>query len=138
MKRIPLDISDQEFTRLNLLYQQTGKSSTVGGRALELVRFYFRSQDATCEIIVPGNGCDIEVRINRTTHRIEVKGTADINIAWSKLKVSGKPSYDALVSGMPLYRVTGVYERKPVLFILTYANDFDIQPEARWSLRQKA
>ena len=138
LETVALSVPEPEFARLNSLYPPTVKSSTVGDRAIELVQFYFRTQDAACTFRFPGNGCDLETQVNGTTHRIEVKGTADLDIAWTKLKVSGAPSYNALLNGMPLYRVTGVYERNPVLFILRYQHDFEMQPEARWSISRKA
>ena len=72
-----------------------------------------------------------------TTKKCEVKGTAATDIAWAKLKVSGKPSYKLLLNGLPLYRVCGVYSRNPIIFVLKCGSDFEMVPEPRWSVRKK-
>src|SRR5437762_7559142 len=113
MRTIDLAIPESEFARLNALYPPTIKSSTVGRRAIELVQFHFRTQDPACKFLEPGNGIDLEVTRGEQVDRIEVKGTADRNIAWMKLKVSGKPCYAHLIAGIELYRVVAVYERDP-------------------------
>jgi hypothetical protein len=137
MERIPLNVTEEEFLRLNQLYPPTVKSSTVGERAIELVQLHFRSKDPKCAFSTPTDGSDLEIKSNNTAQYIEVKGTADTEIAWAKLKVSGQPSYNLLSQGLPLYRVCGVYNRDPVIFILSHGKDFEMVPEPRWSVRAK-
>jgi hypothetical protein len=69
---------------------------------------HFQSQDrqATCTII--NDGTDLEICCHGETKRYEVKGTADGEVAYHKLKVSSKASHGALVSGTTLIRVTNV------------------------------
>ena len=138
MERIDLIISELEFIKLNKEYPNTGKSSFVGERAIELVKIHFRNQDNTCIFMKPTDGGDLIISCNDRRLKIEVKGTAETDICWMKLKVSGTPSYNLLAQGMPLYRVCGVNERSPVIFILYYSQDFDMIPEPRWRLRSKS
>ncbi len=137
MRTIELDLPEAEFERLNALYPPTAKSSTVGERAVELVKFYFRTLDCDCQFHVPGGGVDLEVTGKELSERIEIKGTADADIAWMKLKVSGKPCYDRLLEDLPLYRVLAVYDRNPRICVLKYSEDFEIVSELRWALRPR-
>lgn len=137
MRTINIDVPESEFERLNALYPPTAKSSTVGERAIELVKFHFRTIDSNCQFRVPGGGVDLEVTANGISERMEIKGTADPGIAWMKLKVSGKPCYDRLLEGLPLYRVVAVYDRAPRIYVLTYAQDFELAVEPRWALKPR-
>jgi hypothetical protein len=133
MERIDLPLTRDEHTELNARFPATSKSSNVGCRAIELAKIYFRTVDSTCNFREQINGCDLEITFaSGETNHIEVKGTASRDLAWSKLKVSGTPSYQALIDGMPLYRITGVYEQTPVIFVMTFSEDFQMELEPRW------
>ena len=83
------------------------------------------------------DGADLRVTIDGKTERIEVKGTKDSDIAWQKLKVSSKKSYDALVSGeAAIYRVVDVDSADPRVHILIYGEDFTLEPEPRWAVKR--
>jgi len=82
MLRIGLDLPEAEFQRLNTLYPANRKSSTLGARAIELVKFHFRGLDPQCRFRVPDDGTDLEIIQGGSSQRIEVKGTADSDIAW--------------------------------------------------------
>jgi hypothetical protein len=99
--------------------------------------FYFRSLDANCEFRKIVRGVDLEVTRNGTTECIEIKGTADSEISWAKLKVSGVPCHEQLQRDFPLYRVVSVYDRAPRIHILKYSEDFEMQPEPRWALKPR-
>lgn len=137
MQTINLNLPEREFERLNGLYPPTVKSATVGERASDLVKFYFRTVDPDCQFIERIGGIDLEVTGDRLSVRMEIKGTADADIAWMKLKVSGEPSYRHLREGLPLYRVVGVYDRNPRIYVLKYAEDFEMIHEPRWALRPR-
>ena len=137
MEKIQLNVPENEFQGLNQLYPPSLKSFNIGERAIELVKFYFRGKDPSCSFSIPTDGSDLEMKCRNSTERIEVKGTADTEIAWTKLKVSGEPSHKLLLEGLALYRVCGVYNRDPVIFIMHYSSDFEMVPEPRWSVRAK-
>lgn len=139
MRDIKLLIPESEFERLNVAYPATAKSWTVGARTIEIVEFYFRtSVDAACQILRgPSRGIDLQITHAGGVEQIEVKGTASSDLAWGQLKVSGQPSYENLLADTPLYRVVSVYERDPIIYVMTYSDDFDIVPEPRWRLKAK-
>lgn len=136
MQDFEIILDEKEFNRLNSLYPQTGKSSDVGKRAEELILYYFRQLHPECQFSYPKDGADLLVTWTGGSEKIEIKGTADSNIAWSKLKVSGKDSHDLLERGLPMYRVTSIYERNPRIFILIHGEDFLMEPEPRWLVRK--
>lgn len=137
MQTIDLSLPETEFQRLNGLYPATVKSSTIGERAVELVKFYFRTLDPQCQFSGPTEGIDLHIVGTQFRERVEIKGTADADIAWGKLKVSGGPCHQHLLEELPLYRVVGVYDRKPRIFVLKYSEDFEMIPEARWALKPR-
>jgi hypothetical protein len=137
MERIQLLLARADHEDLNARFPATSKSSNVGDRAIELAKIYFRSLDSACTFREQVNDCDLEITFSGgETKHIEVKGTASLDLAWSKLKVSGTPSYLALIAGMPLFRVTRVYEQTPVIFVMAYPDDFQMEPEPRWRVKQ--
>jgi hypothetical protein len=87
---------------------------------MEILRIHFLRQDPATTFKTEVGDADLEIT-NSTGQvlRIEVKGTADRGIAWAKLKVSGTPSYNALVAGMPVYRVCGVESKEVEVFVMT-------------------
>jgi len=136
VERLEINIPESEFQRLNTLFPPTVKSSTVGNRAVELTKFHFRSIDPLCSFREKVEDCDLEITSNGQVQRIEIKGTAAANVAWSKLKINGTQSHTALLAGMLLYRVIRVYERNPAILVLRYPEDFSMNPEPRWSVKQ--
>ena len=137
MEKINLKLSDQDFIRLNALCPPTEKSADIGKRAIEIVKHLYKSKDPNSTFRVPAGGGDIEIQSEGRTFKIEVKGTTETDICWMKLKVSGKLSYELLVQGMPLYRVCGVNDRFPTIYILKYQRDYEMVPEPRWSIHPK-
>ena len=137
MEEKTIILTENKFSELNMLYPSTGKSSNTGKRSEELVRYYFRCIDHKYSFSKASKGADIKVCLDKEEFEIEVKGTAENELAWKQLIVSGRPSYDRLKSGLPLYRVTSVYEKLPILYILNYQEDFNMEPEPRWKIKQK-
>lgn len=136
MDRLEINIEEYEFSNLNSLYPPTVKSSNVGGRALALMKIHFRSIDPKCSFRENVEDCDLEITSQGKIIRIEVKGTADREVAWSKLKINSTASHRALLAGMPLYRVVGVYERNPAILVMKHGDDFTMVPEPRWSVKR--
>jgi hypothetical protein len=136
MQRIEIAVPEPEYEVLSRRLPQTGKSSDIGRRAVELVKLHFKSLDPQCNFREQVDAFDLQVtRSTGEVERLEVKGTASFNLDWARLKVSGIPSHSALASGTPLYRVTGVYARVPVIFVMRFPEDFRLEPEPRWSVR---
>lgn len=137
MKELAINLTETEFERLNALYPPTAKSSNVGDRAEELVRFYFRSLNPECTFEKATDGADLRINDGPQSFEIEVKGTAKNNVAWGQLKVSGNPSHIRLSNGLPLYRVVSVYDRAPRILVLIHDEDFTMEPEARWAVKNR-
>lgn len=139
MQQFTITLTDEEHARLNSLFTRAGKSSHLGARAIEILRIHFLRQDPATTFRTEVNDADLEITSsNGEVLRIEVKGTADRGIAWGKLKVSGKPSYAALIAGMPVYRVCGVEGKDIQVFVMKYPEDFALTPEPRWRLSPNA
>lgn len=137
MNLIKVDLPEAEFARLNSLFPPTIKSSNVGERAVELVMLHFRSRHAGCTFTKNIDGYDLQVEWDGGEEKIEIKGTADDTIAFWKLKVSGKRSYELLLNGTPIYRVVSVYSRSPSIYVLKHGEDFEMNEEPRWALKRK-
>lgn len=139
MQQFAIQLSDAEIARLNSLFPPGSKSANIGARAIEILKIYFLRKDPKTTFRREVADADLEITDSTgVALRIEVKGTADNGIAWTKLKVSGKPSYNALRSGMPVYRVCGVEGEVIQVFVMTYPEDFDLTPEPRWRLTRNA
>lgn len=81
-------------------------------------------------------GADLRISRNGETARIEVKGTKSKDIAWAKLKVSSRRSYDALRTGAAsMYRVTDVDGSEPRVHILKHGRDYELKTEPRWAVK---
>ena len=110
-------------------------------KALYIVEKYIRDECGEhAEIEDDRNGADLRISVDgKTVKRIEVKGTASNDLAWSQLKVSSQKSHDALKSGDAwMYRVVDVDGTHPRIYILTYGRDFKLEPEPRWAVKQTA
>lgn len=136
METIEIKLTEQEFSRLNSIYPATVKSSTVGKRAEELVKFYFRSIDPKCKFTEPNDGADLLVELKNESVKLEIKGTASDTVSWSKLKVSSLDSHKLIQDGLPVYRVISVYDRNPKILVLRYGEDFTMEPEPRWAVKR--
>lgn len=137
MEIIDLDLPKEFFERLNSSFPLGDmQSSVIGKRSVEIVKWYLLTKDQNCTFDQYQSDADLRVTLNGITIDIEVKGTTDSDISWIKLKVSGKKSYDKLLSGMPIYRVCSIYKQNPRIYILTYKDDFEMIPEPRWSIKK--
>ena len=108
-------------------------------KALYIVEKHVRDEyGQQVEIEDDRDGADLRVSIDgRTVQRIEVKGTASKDMAWSQLKVSSRKSHDALKSGEAvMYRVVDVDSAHPRIYTLIHGRDFTLEPEPRWAVKQ--
>ncbi len=135
METINFNLSNKQFNHLNKKYRKGHKSSAIGKRAVEIVKFYFLDKYPDCGFRVPNDGCDLEVLPNNI--KLEVKGTSSDDIAWSQLKVSGNPSYNQLLNDLPLYRVSNVYEKVVTINIMKHSDDFIMEQKPRWAIKKK-
>jgi len=124
-----------QLEELQKKYWNQGKNSHIGDFAVEIAKLYFQSQDEEAICTIVKDGTDLEVCCKGAITRYEVKGTTDDDVAYQKLKVSSQASYDALVGGTTLVRVTSVGKAKVRLHFLQFGTDFDLIEEARWAVR---
>jgi len=139
MKIATVRLSAREKKWLDSKYPPGKGSGLIGKRSEEIVKIYFSRMDPNCKFSAPKNGADLEVVFStgESSSIVEIKGTADSDIAWSKLKVSSEHTKRMLIDeGVPIYRVTKVFEDEPVIYVLRYGKDFELQPEARWAVKR--
>ena len=88
-----VQLTAEEFDRLNSLYPASDGSALIGKRAEEIVKIHFRRRDPQCVFGVPDTGADLKVALSDGSAPllIEVKGTASVGVAWQQLKVSHLP-----------------------------------------------
>jgi hypothetical protein len=129
-------IPASDFRSLQRRYPNAGKNSHIGRLAVEIAQLYFRSVDPGSLCTEVKDGSDLEVRCKGKTRRYEVKGTADDDVAYSKLKVSSWHSYNALKEGVTLLRITKVGQRTVELPFLRHGIDFKLVKEPRWAVQR--
>jgi len=127
-------ITDEKITELLRSNPNLGKNSHIGNLAVKIVELYFLSVDPKATFVINKKGIDIEVKYLNKIECFEIKGTADVNISWAKLKVSSKKSHDALINGMTLIRVTNIGNTTMNLYFMQHGIDFKLLPEPRWSV----
>jgi hypothetical protein len=137
MNEVQIDLTEEEYNILNTVFPRNMQSSKVGERAIELVKMYFKKKYPGCSFISPQRGADLRVRHDNGIEEMEIKGTEASDISYPKLKVSSNQSHALLTNGMPLYRIVSVYDRHPRIVIMTCPEDFEMIPEARWSVRPR-
>ena len=107
-------------------------------KALSIVREFLKDRYGDdVKIEEDLDGVDLRVTADGRTERIVVKGTAGSTMEWEKLKVSSPNSHDALVRGDALiYRVVDVHGADPIVYMLIHGEDFTLEPEPRWAVKQ--
>jgi hypothetical protein len=138
MEDYRVELTLEEFGRLNSLYPVSEGSALIGKRAEEIVRIHFRRRDPHCAFEVPGTGPDLKVALSDGSEPlfIEVKGTASVGIAWQQLKVSSRHSWRSLTeTRIPVYRVSEVFAKAPCIHVLTHGTDFTLDQEDRWTFK---
>ena len=137
MKDFLIKLTNKQFDELNEHFPIPNKttSSVVGNRAEKLIKLYFLKNDIDATFSNPDDGADLLINTTGKTFRIEIKGTSQLSLNMNNIKVTGKRSYDLLRSGLPLYRVTGVFTKIPKVYILDYGTDYTLDAEQRWVAR---
>lgn len=129
-------LTDAQYDLLEKNYSKSKGSSQIGKRAVEIVKIFLSSSGWVAKKPTR-KGIDLEFRRGSEKVEIEVKGTADHDIAWNKLVISGDGSRSNLEDGCPLYRVYKVFERNPMIAILKWRDHFIIKQEPRWKIIKK-
>lgn len=138
MQTVPFALSDDEYAALEASNPASKKNADIGARAVEVIRLYAKRLYWNERRAGRRRGVDLAFMDTQgQLIEMEVKGTDDTGVHWEKLGVSGKPCYSNLTNGMPLYRVTAVFDKNPTIFILKYGEDFTMVPEPRWKIKQK-
>ncbi len=130
-------ITQQQLEDLMRRFPNTGKNSDIGKLAVEIAKLYFLSLNDQTIFTTNKNRIDLSVLVNGIIEHYEIKGTADKNVSWNKLKVSSQNSHDHLVNGMTLIRITNIGSTEMTLFLLKHNEDFELVPEPRWSVIPK-
>ncbi len=133
-----ITLTDEEFEAMNTSNPASKKNADIGARAIAILRLYAVKNNWT-EVHSRRAGVDLTfiTTVEGEKLEMEVKGTADKGIQWQKLGVSGKPCFENLTKGMPLYRVSSVFAQTPTIFILKCGDDFIMDTELRWKIKQK-
>lgn len=131
------EISLDDHERLKGLYPNMGKNTHIGNRAVEIVKLFVLSFYPSATFSKKNKkGTDLTIINNGVEFQFEIKGTAEADISWNQLRVSGKPSHDALIAGMQLIRVSNVGEQTVTINFLKYGEDFLTEPEPRWTIKR--
>jgi hypothetical protein len=137
MKICDFSIPKAELKALLKRYPNTGKNSDIGKLAIEIAKLYFLSLNKATTFDINKNGIDLSTLLKGKVNNYEIKGTADKNISWSKLKISSQNCHDLLINGMTLIRITNIGTIDMKFYFLKYNNDFELVPEPRWSVRPR-
>lgn len=136
MEHFRFNIPENIYLELSEKYPNTGKNSHVGDCAIEIAKAYFISINPDCTFEVNKNRIDLTVITEGNSEKFEVKGTADNDIAYNKLKVSSQLCHDRLIAGMKMMRISGVGRQKVDIYFLKYGEDFTLKPEPRWDVKE--
>ena len=133
--KIPVQLLVRQRTHLDSMFGRSKSSFKIGKRAIEIVKIHFRKEHPGCTFEVEKDDADLVVHFASPKKKllIEIKGTASLGVAFGQLKVSGDPSYKMLVKKkIPVYRVSDVLGKDPVIRVLKYGVDFGLKREPRW------
>jgi len=129
-----------EVTLTNYQKQLLRKYSSAEKRAMLIARFFLEIDYDPTEYNYsePNAGPDITLTKGKKTLNYEVKGTADHELAWAKLKVSSRESARLIKSKMPVLRVMNVMTPRPLVAELICGVHFDLVEEPRWRVTNVA
>ncbi|MEM5563954.1 hypothetical protein WNY78_02510 [Psychroserpens sp. AS72] len=136
MKSVTFKLNNKQFSLLNSQFSNIGKNSHIGKLAVEIAKLYFQDKYVMPNFKENINGVDLSVINNNSQEDYEIKGTADFNIAFNKLKVSSQPCHDKLVNGQILLRICDIGKQEVKLHFMKYNEDFTMEPELRWSVKK--
>src|SRR5215212_1143629 len=134
MTTLVFKINIEQRNELLSRFPNLEKNSHVGRYAFEVAKLYFLAQDTNAVFTPCTTGGDVGVMCNGRYEEFEVKGTADPDICFQKLKVSSKPCHDALISGMRLIRITCIGKLEMKIHFMKHQEDFILIQEPRWAV----
>jgi len=137
MTQIPFSINQEQLQALLALYPNVGKNSDVGKLAIGVAKLFFLFKDPNTAFVTNKNSIDLSTSINGIIENYEVKGTADKDICWNKLKVSSQCCYDNLIKGMTMIRITNIGTTEMSFYFLKHGEDFELVTEPRWAVIRK-
>lgn len=135
MERIEIQLTEEQYASLHS-QPASKKSAEVGRLAIALAEHHFRARFPGCRFEYEVDGADLNVITTDEVIKVEIKGTEKLDNIWTGLVINGIDSHGHLLKGMPVYRITGVYERTPVIYVLRYNEDFVTEPEPRWRVKR--
>ncbi|MBM4305957.1 MAG: hypothetical protein FJ123_04380 [Deltaproteobacteria bacterium] len=139
MEHYRVELTNEEYEKLNSEYPESNGSGLIGKRAEEIVRIHFRRIHPKCTFANAPSGADLQVVVSdeSPSQSIEIKGTASSGIAWQQLKVSSTQSWELLSKeAIPVYRVCAVFSKAPSIYVLRHGRDFVLVPEPRWTFKR--
>jgi hypothetical protein len=142
MQSTKIHLSKKTLLRLNRRYPKTRITNISSReRALEILEIFLKRKHPKIVFRTAPKKTGADLRYQRTPNGsfcdVEVKGTADKDIAWGKLRMSGTTSCKGVRQGRPVYRVFDVYSDSPQLRILKWNKDFTLKEEPRWTFIEK-
>ena len=139
MEQKPFTVPLQELQFLRTQYPRAEfkNNSEVGKLAVEVVKLYFRSLDPHASFDKIGKGSALKIEYAGNFEIFEIKGTTSKDFAEGQLKISSIKSYDGLVAGRRIIRVTNVWQQNVTLFFMKITEDFTLLQEPRWSIQIK-
>lgn len=134
----PIDLTDEQFAALNVKYPPTAArtNKTTGDRAEAIAMIFLEGLYPGCRFLDRGAGPDLAlldpcINVERPMH-FEVKGTAGRSVSLYTIVVSSEQSGDPIEQeGVPILRITGVFERNPGIAVLVHGEDFVLENEYR-------
>ena len=134
----PIVLTDEQFASLNEKYptSRRGSNHAVGARAADIAKIFLEGLYPGCRFVEPTPGADLAIfdpYINiESPMQFEVKGTAEQRICISNIVASSEKSGNLIESeGVPILRITGVFEQSPQIAVLVHGEDFVLEHEYR-------
>jgi len=134
----PIFLTEKQFADLNEKYSPSAKGSnhTTGERAKHIARLFLKDLYPGCKFVPHADGADLAILdpyINVEDQMdFEVKGTSGKKVDISNIVASSEESGNLIENhGVPILRITGVFERTPGIAILVHGEDFVLEHEYR-------
>ncbi|MCA8275046.1 hypothetical protein LGN17_21405 [Burkholderia sp. AU30280] len=135
----PIFLTDEQFAYLNEKYPSSGAKAsnhTTGDRAAYIARLFLEDLYPGCTFVPQAPGADLAIRdpyINVEDQMdFEVKGTSGNSVAIPNIVASSKDSGNLLeIEGVPILRITGVFQKVPGVAVLVHGEDFVLKHEYR-------
>lgn len=134
----PIVLTDEQFASLNEKFPASfrGSNSVTGERAKKLAMIFLADLYPGCRFVDHAPGADLALLdpcINvAEPMQFEVKGTNAQTLKISNIVSSSSASGNLLENeGVPILRITGVFDRNPGIAVLVHGEDFVLKFEYR-------